>query len=69
MKDQQDNQLLPENNAEQKQSADNHSDLIETIEGQLERNPDVIQRLMERPAFRSLIVAETHNGPLSVDEK
>ena len=64
MKDQQDNQLLPENNSGQKQSADNHSDLIETIEGQLERNPDVIQRLMERPVFRSLIVAETHNGPL-----
>lgn len=36
MKDQQDNQLLPENNSGQKQSADNHSDLIETIEGQLE---------------------------------
>lgn len=61
MKEQQENNESQLVNSEEN---DPSSELVERIEGELERNPDVIQRLMERPIIRSMIVAETHQGPL-----
>ncbi|MDD2341423.1 MAG: DUF2335 domain-containing protein [Tolumonas sp.] len=46
------------------EGTDSSNELVERIEGELERNPDVIQRLMERPIIRSMMIAETHQGPL-----
>lgn len=58
---------LHENNESQlvnNDEADTSNELVERIEGELERNPDVIQRLIERPIIRSMIVSEMHQGPL-----
>jgi len=46
------------------EESNNGNKLVEIIEKQVENNPEVVQRLMERPVFRSMMISEMHQGPL-----
>ena len=46
------------------QTENQEAQLVERIEQELEQNPALIERLVQMPALKGFMVAESHRGPL-----